>query len=301
MSKRTFILGDEWLYYKIYCGSRMADMLLAQSIKPLTTQLLQSGSIDQWFFIRYHDPDTHIRIRFHLADITKIGAVIMLIRQYFQPYMDDDIIYKIQVDTYQRELERYGSNTIEVCEKLFYHESKMVVELLSLIEDEQLYFLFVIRAVNQLLNSFGYNQEEKLKLAKQNKNAYKKEFKADKTLNGQLDKKYRKLEKELALFLDPSYSNEEYLVLDQILDTKKNDTSGYIKEILHHNKSNTLTIGLDDLISSYIHMFVNRAFRSKQRFYELVTYDFLSKSYTSQLLRKTVISNSSTTHDMMPE
>ena len=74
--KRTYILGDEWLYYKLYCGARTSDVILTETIKPVTEYLLNQGLIDSWFFIRYGDPDFHIRIRFHLVDLAKIGDVI---------------------------------------------------------------------------------------------------------------------------------------------------------------------------------------------------------------------------------
>ena len=45
--KRTFILGDEWLYYKLYCGKRTADTVFVDCIKPLTEKLLNDNLIDQ--------------------------------------------------------------------------------------------------------------------------------------------------------------------------------------------------------------------------------------------------------------
>ncbi|MCF6297671.1 MAG: lantibiotic dehydratase, partial [Flavobacteriaceae bacterium] len=74
--QRSFSLGTEWLYYKIYCGYKTADRVLAEIIKPLTEQLLEQKLITQWFFIRYADPDPHIRVRFKLADVRQLGLVI---------------------------------------------------------------------------------------------------------------------------------------------------------------------------------------------------------------------------------
>jgi hypothetical protein len=41
--------------------------------------------------------------------------------------------------------------------------------------------------------------------------------------------------------------------------------------------------GLDSIVSSYIHMFVNRTFPSNQRKHELVLYYYLYKFYNSQV------------------
>ncbi len=42
----------------------------------------------------------------------------------------------------------------------------------------------------------------------------------------------------------------------------------------------------EQLVSSYVHMTINRMFRNKQRLHELVIYDFLRKKYTNDLARK---------------
>ncbi len=283
--KRTFILGDEWLYYKLYCGARMSDIILTETIKPLTEELIESKLIDQWFFIRYNDPENHVRFRLHLKDVKKINEIIFLMNKAIRPYVEEDIIYKIQVDTYQREIERYGANTIEQSERLFYYESLMLLEAMSVIEDEKLYFLFILKAVDQLLGSFGYKNKEKAMLASINKDNYKTEFNADKKLNKQLNKKYATIKREISDFLNTSYSNATYPLLDQILLNKKNRTMLIIEDILNHEKDSSLQVQLDNLIGSYVHMMANRAFRSKQRFYELIIYDFLDKKYKSDIMK----------------
>ncbi|MEW7280983.1 thiopeptide-type bacteriocin biosynthesis protein [Aquimarina sp. 2201CG1-2-11] len=274
-TKRTYILGDEWLYYKLYCGARSSDVILTETIKPLTEDLLDKGLIDSWFFIRYGDPDSHIRIRFHLVDISKIGTVITQLNQVLQEYVAQHIIHKIQADTYLRELERYGANTIEVSEELFFHDSTMLLHGISLIEDEELYFLFVVKAIQKLLDSFGYNEERKMRLLTANAQAFKNEFHADKRLNKQLDKKYRGIREKLTSFLESSHTDEAYTVLDQIIAQKTEKSLQLTQQILQIHTAGQLEMQLDDIMSSYIHMLVNRAFRSKQRFYELVCYDFL--------------------------
>ncbi|KAA1242896.1 thiopeptide-type bacteriocin biosynthesis protein [Aquimarina sp. RZ0] len=283
--KRIFIPGDEWLYYKIYCGARTSDLVLIETIKPLVDALQQKGWIDKWFFIRYNDPDFHIRIRFHLTDTKHIGRVILAFNEVIKSYVDDDIIYKVQTDTYIRELERYGTKNIENSEYLFHHESEMLLQAMELIEDDHLYFLFILKAIDELLESFHYTLEDKLSLAKTNKELFWKEFNGNKQLTKQLDKKYRLHKEQLLSFM--SNQNPDAKPLYQILEATKNISSETIQHILtYFDESRTLS--KNQLISSYIHMLVNRAFRSKQRFYELVCYDFLVKYYRSQKFKPNI-------------
>ncbi len=281
-TKRTYILGDEWLYYKIYCGARTSDLILTEAIKPLTEQLLHQKLIDSWFFIRYGDPDFHIRIRFHLCDVQDIGEVILKFNTALQSYVDQRIVYKLQADTYIREIERYGDNTIEVSEKLFFYDSMMLLDAITMIEDEELYFLFVLKAIDRLLDSFGYKNQEKLDLVTRNSHGFKQEFHADKRLNKQLDKKYRGLKNKISSFLGGEVQGE-IAVLDHIIDHKTESINSIVKQIKTYHENNELAMQLDDLLSSYIHMLVNRAFRSKQRFYELVCYDFLVRYHKTKV------------------
>ena len=98
-----------------------------------------------------------------------------------------------------------------------------------------------------------------------------------------------KKEKVQVASISNDYSNysytpeEDYVVLDQLLDYKAEGSLSAIQKILDIQKNNNLEIPLDNLIGSYIHMLVNRAFRSKQRFYELICYDFLVRYHKTKV------------------
>ncbi|RZS99430.1 thiopeptide-type bacteriocin biosynthesis protein [Aquimarina brevivitae] len=277
-TKRIYIPGQEWVYYKIYCGARTSDRVLTDSILPFAQQLVKQGIINKWFFIRYTDPDFHLRVRFLLADINRLGDLMIGFQNAMSPYLEEDIIYKIQTDTYNRELERYGAENIETSETLFYHESNMLVQAMGLVEDDALYFNFILKAIDTLLNDFSYRLEEKIKFASTNRDAFWREFKGNKQLTKQLDKKYRAHNTAFTEFLTTQVV--ELAPLDNLLRTKSENTVHAIDDCKAYlEKPNTQA--KDSLLASYVHMLVNRAFRSKQRFFELVCYDFLLKHYKS--------------------
>lgn len=278
--KRRFILGDEWLYYKVYCGERTADLILSETILPLKNSLIEQGWVSKWFFIRYHDPDFHLRMRFLLTDRNHIGQVIETIRNALSTYIDNDVIWSIKTDTYAREIERYGSNTIVSSETLFYYESELLLDVLEMVEDDNLYAIFVMKIMDNILTSFGYNLEEKVLITRSNKEGYWKEFEGNKVLTKGLDKKYRGIKSDLISFLLPGNNIEAYKPLDNRIHAWFEKADPEIKKtiaILTKDKE----VSKESLAASYIHMLVNRAFRSKQRFYELVCYDFLNKYYNT--------------------
>ncbi|MCV9926528.1 thiopeptide-type bacteriocin biosynthesis protein [Flavobacterium sp. LS1R49] len=276
-TQRSFIIGDQWLYYKIYTGFKTSDVILTEIIKPITTELLKNNLIDKWFYIRYSDPKNHLRIRFHCSENKNIFEVINKLNPYLKEYLMSDLIWNIQIDTYQREIERYGENTIELSEELFFHDSNMIVEFIDLIEGEEgeeIRWLFCLKAINKFLDDFRYSNREKLNLLENLKIGYANEFDLTKAQRIQVNSKYRNNRKIIEDFmLYTIKDNEKYIEIEDLLSTKSDFTANIIKKIIDINKNETLN--LNSFVSSHIHMLTNRLFKSKGRLNEMVVYDFL--------------------------
>ncbi|MEZ5196410.1 MAG: thiopeptide-type bacteriocin biosynthesis protein [Bacteroidales bacterium] len=286
--QRTFIIGDKWLYYKIYSGVKTADLILTDIILPVSSKLVNDKLIDKWFFIRYADPKNHIRWRLHLNENINIGDVIDIVYSSCKPYISTRLIHLLQTDTYKRELERYGPNSIELTETLFWNDSVTIVEMINLIEGdegEKIRWLFSMRAIDQLLHDFHYKLQQKVEILKTLAENFENEFNINSSLIKQLSEKYRKEKKDINYFMDKKNDiKSPYLPLFQLLDNKSKKSLSVISEILsHHN--NMSQKPLDNLLGSYIHMLMNRLFRSKQRLHEMVIYGFLFRYYSSELAK----------------
>ncbi|MCK8523084.1 thiopeptide-type bacteriocin biosynthesis protein [Aquimarina sp. D1M17] len=278
-TQRSFIIGGEWLYYKIYTGPKTSDLVLTELIKPVTDALLANNIIDKWFFIRYADPKHHIRVRFHYTDAKNVGEIINALHEPLQHYISQDLIWKIQIDTYQRELERYGQSTMEASETLFYYDSKMIVDFLDMIDEdegEELRWLFSIRAMDAMLADFGYDEDQKLALMERLKTGFGQEFGMNKFLKKQMDKKFREQQEKIKAFLH--FTREEKPDLAPILDVLETKSKLSIP-VVNEIKPLVDEARLHDLMGSYQHMLMNRLFRSKNRLHEMVLYDLLFRTY----------------------
>jgi thiopeptide-type bacteriocin biosynthesis protein len=285
-----FTLGSEWLYYKVYCGIKSADKILEEAIRPLTEALEARGFTDKWFFIRYTDPGFHLRLRFHLPDIQKTGEVINLIRQYLEPYQEDGYIWKMQTDTYVRETDRYGANSIALAETFFYQDSKALLEMLYNTygdERESLRWLWGMRSIEELLVVFKLSLPEKLALVDQLKDMFAAEFNVDKTIKLQLNDKYRNNKKMIDLIMNKEMSrDEEIYPLIELLEQKSQALQPVADEILLLKEKGKLKVSLPGLLSSYIHMILNRIITANPRKHEMVIYDFMSRYYQSAIARQ---------------
>lgn len=275
---KYFSVGSEWVYFKIYCGTSTIDSILKNAIKDVLSILKEDSVIDAWFFVRYADPESHLRIRFHLVNAKRLNYILEEINKKLDPLLRKSIIYKIQTDTYQRELNRYGVNSIEFIEQIFYADSEFVVDSISELERSnevisrwQIAFL----SVEQYLADFKYNQNKKIEFVSKMYNICLNEYSPKKEIKVFLDTKFRELGRQVQT-LSSGDRNDVY----SLLKRRSENSERSIQKLLEMEKEGILQPSLEKQISSIIHMNINRIFMSKNRINELAIYYFIKKHNT---------------------
>lgn len=284
MAQRIFIPGSEWLYFKIYTGTKTADQILIRGIYPYVRNLYANNKIDRYFFIRYTDPDFHIRFRIHIPEFSNYNDIFREFVQRFQPNIEDGSIKKIMCDTYVREIERYGTETIEYTEELFRIDSAAVMELLSGFtnipseDKETVRWKTALLLLDDTLSAFGYDLKEKLRMLRQMSDSYKQEFRfTSHNYTKQLNDKYRAQRSAI----DQLFASERNALYADVLEYRKRQFI-VIAQKIQQSLTTTVFPKQDDLLFSIEHMTMNRWFRSHNRLHELVVYDFLRKYYESK-------------------
>lgn len=284
--QRRFILGDEWAYFKIYSGPKTLENILIHELNDVVMELFHKNTIDQFFFIRYADPDYHLRIRFLLTDVSNLGTVIQLLNTKLKYYIDHKLVWNICTDTYSRELERYGNLTMPDMERLFCLDSLGIIQFLKETEDEgndTIRWLWGIKCMDLLLEQFGLSLEDKVDFYTMINDGYSREFNMDKSMRVQLDKKYRNEVEQISNIVDLE-SDNNFPGLGHIFEYMRK-AQPIIQAIVELSLKGDLEMPLNNLLSSLVHMHFNRLFRTKQRMHELVIYYFMNKFYTSQAAR----------------
>jgi thiopeptide-type bacteriocin biosynthesis protein len=212
---RRFPLGSEWLYAKLYTGTATADGVLREVVAPLVRGVLDTGAADGWFFIRYGDPDWHLRLRFHGDPARLHTEVLPALQAAVNPLLNDGRLWRVQLDTYECEVERYGgAEGIALAERLFHTDSEAVLKMVTLLEpgDEGLdeRWRLALRGMDALLNDLGFDLNTKLAVMKRAREGFGKEFRADKNLASQLSDKFRKERKSLESLLNPDCQAREH-------------------------------------------------------------------------------------------
>lgn len=286
--ENTYSIGDEWLYYKFYCGDKIAEKVLTRGVLPIVEDLKTKDFIEQWFFIRYIDKDGfHLRFRLKLKDKKFFSHCINSIKYHIKPLEKDGLIWKIQVDTYLRETERYGHHSIAATEQLFTNDSNCTLQFCNMIEGEageEVRWLFSLLSMDRLLQDFNLNLEQKAAVMKMLKTAFGKEFNRKGQLNKQINELYAKEQNKIDRFLDKATTHQMFYPLWDILDDRSKANINAVSVIKQLDKENKLPNPLlINILPSYLHMICNRVFLNKQRLHEMVVYDFMYKYYSKQL------------------
>ncbi|MEO8516348.1 MAG: thiopeptide-type bacteriocin biosynthesis protein, partial [Flavobacterium sp.] len=279
--KSKFIPAEEWLYYKIYTGVKTANKILIDAIQPLVALLKEKGLIKKWFFIRYRDTDFHLRIRFAFDENVEgsVQEIMTLFNEYLKFYVENHMIWKVELATYDKELERYQGKIIELSEKIFHYDSELALQLIDATqgsENEDLLWMLTFKCIDSYFNLFHFTNEERHAITESLYNAFQQEFDADKNVRKQVDLKFRNYLPTMKVIFSPK--SEEYTEYISLIDDAMSKIAANCWEMNRLHKTQAMT-----LIDSFIHMHINRITKSNPRTHELVIYGILEKYYRMKL------------------
>ncbi len=274
--KRIFVPGDEWLFFKVYCGVNTSDELLVKKILPLAHRLMKEKIIIRWFFIRYSDPDYHLRVRFLLNSPDEVGYVITKTRESLSTYLKTNEVSKVVIDTYQREIERYGAKYIELSEQIFHSGSECVATILKNLKDNsELRWQVAFLIIDSLFTSLGLNVEQKKEYIERMNDSFMREFNFNIHNSKSLNDAYR-IKRKAVADLVSGLDDED---VDSLMRKHVNAYANEVAEIIGD-------IPIDKLsISSYLHMEMNRLFANNNRLNEMVVYNYLTRYYKSEIAK----------------
>ena len=247
-------------------------------MRPIILKLERKKIITKWFFIRYKDTDQHLRIRFLLKNTNNLAVAIQSFHTVLNELLQQNLIWKIQTDTYNREIERYGVNTISDSEYLFWKDSKMMLQYIKIkasFTKKETPLLFSFLAIDSFLDSFQLSNQEKLSLMDDLQNSFKTEFESDKTQKKDLSRNYRMVCPQMQSLLSDMPS-DNYSEMHKIVNKKSSKIIARSIEI-----KTKIEVSLQNFLASHIHMMINRQYNSNQRLYELIIYDHLFRFYKS--------------------
>lgn len=277
---RDFYPGSEWSSFKIYCSHIVGERIIREVLYAFVNNY--SPNINNslfWFYLRYRDPEHHIRFRVKEKCSTEL---ILFLYQQLQPLIEEGYVFSVEIDTYKREIERYGARNIELSEQLFYYDSLAMMEIVELLDstDENNRWKVGIASIDVLLDDFNISLNNRIFLFDELHKAFMLEY-VDKENIKSFKNSINKQLRTHKHFLDNIIRLKSYGEIDVFI-TPLRTRSQRIKCIADIIQSNSKTENsMLNLLKSYIHMSLNRLFYTKARMHELVIYYYMYHSYQS--------------------
>jgi lantibiotic biosynthesis protein len=282
---RRFPPGSQWLYLKLFTGQASADRVLLDLVQVLTAA---AGSIDSWHFVRFADPDWHIRLRLHGRPDALLRDVLPSLRDWADPLLAAGLLWRVQLDTYEREVERYGGPYgIEYAEHIFHADSAAILQIMRLLPGDagaDLRWRIALRGIDQFLDDFGLSLPDKREIARAARQGYGREFGVGGAFQHAVGACFRRERTSLEPLLDRGGDlPREWAACAAALDRRSAAIAPSVAQLRALAARDQA--GLAELTMSLAHMHVNRLLRSAQRAQELVLYEMLDRLYTSRAAR----------------
>src|SRR5262249_5566467 len=282
--------GSDWLFLKLYGGIAALDDTLTTAVASLLREALGSGLISRWFFIRYADPHHHLRIRFNGTPERLIKELLPSFHTFGQ-LLEAGRIWKVQLDTYEREIERYGGVEAMLASKdIFFADSEAVLEILqTLLGDEGLdrRWRIALLGADRLFSDCGFSLQTRRAVVKRLSISFEKEFRTGPDARKQISDRFRAERKKLESLLENAQGAETSInFADRILERRSARIAVAMRHLRSLSEKGKLKTRMEDLAASYVHMHINRLIRSSQRNHELILYDFLFRLYDGKLARQ---------------
>lgn len=249
--------GSKWLYLEIYGHPRRLDQLLHGTIKSWLRNNI--SLISRWFFIRYNEGGNHLRVRVQMHEVLHLQTLLPAITTTLLKEM----IYDIQVKTYQPEYERYGLDMMDIVETHFYADSQYVLQLgQAYLTDLKKYQLCV-----QLLHAVKDAKIFPLKILRIWMDRTRSRWEREHHLEAP---DFKNLNKHFRIFQSAE---------PQVLENEKaSHTTAFISSFLH-TLIKTAPLDRLSMLGNLIHMHINRMFMDNQRTHEMIVYNFAFKTF----------------------
>jgi thiopeptide-type bacteriocin biosynthesis protein len=287
---RQYPPGSPWLYLKLFAGPATADRILLR-VAPAILRWRAAGVIDSWHFVRYGDPDWHLRLRLHGAPGVLLTEVLPRLEQLTSPLLATGELWRTQLDTYEPEVERYGGDlAIAAAERVFHADSEAALAIIGRLPGDagaDLRWQLALRGIDRLLDDLGLGLADKRDLARRCKAGYGREFGADGAFQHAVGARFRRYRPRLADLLgDPAGAPADVAACGPALAARSAAIAGPCAELRAlAGVAGQPPAALSELAMSLAHMHVNRLLRSAQRAQELVLYELLDRIYASRSAR----------------
>ena len=283
--RRTFPPGSEWLYVKLHAGPASADAVLIHVVARTVQRGRRTKGLDRWFFDRRAEPHGGIGLAIH-GDAGRLLKLLRWLHDAAAPLLADRRLLRITVDTYTRDVERYGGDEgIEIAEAMCEVDSDAVIAIIGRLDptsdgDER--WRLALRGCHELLVDLGLDLAARTEVVRRAYNALSLELRVASALEHGLGARFRKERAALDALL-AAVPDEAHPLAPGLgaFAERSARLCPIAEELRARERAGQLTIAVRDVAAGLLRAHIGRVLRSDLRAQELVILDFLRRLYVS--------------------
>jgi class I lanthipeptide synthase len=156
--------GSDWLFVKLYCPAVLEEEFLVGPVRDFCHEVSRRRLTDGWFFVRYADPDLHIRLRFRGDPNRLLTELLPEVCAWGGEVIGEGMCQRFAFDTYDREIERYGGPAgMALVEAVFTADSPAAVDLLAVLRrtSDLDRLTLAVASIDDLLSALGLDGAER--------------------------------------------------------------------------------------------------------------------------------------------
>jgi lantibiotic biosynthesis protein len=275
--------GSEWAYAKLYGGAATLDRLVVEELPDQVSELSSVG-INAWHFVRYSDPDTHLRLRFRTERPHQRRHAHEQISSWMSRLVRERIIWRAQWDTYVPEYARYGGpEHRELADEVMTKDSASVLMALASLVDkgDDLRASLAVESTLAWLDWAADSRELALRVCTSLRDSYRLEFGLDAARRRAVAMHYR--EWRSAYEARPQWIGEWLEHRERAL---RPTVTRYRASLVDTARESMW----DQVAKSLIHMTMCRLLIGDLRRQELVLYDFAARLALERVKRTAPVS-----------
>ena len=262
----------------------------------------KSASRQKWLFIRFRDPDFHLRVRIFARPIDLRQRIIPSVENWVRPLLEEGILHGFRVEPYEREIERYGGLTgVSLLEEISAADSAANLKLMQIpevLKNKVFRSMIGVISAHGLLVSLGLESQ-----ARQIADAFASSGAAEstdlirKTRSSELAHAYREYRQPTisAVVMLSRQSHKDWIIggltpqLEKALAILRIRDSSIRIAVKKRRGLSHLTVSDFDFAGSVIHMCLNRLIPDSSFATDLSIFEVLRKIYRELSIRRSDI------------
>lgn len=279
--------GSEWLMVKLFVGPFVADRILLSALKPLIDRGSERGAFRRWFYIRYGDPEWHLRLRFNGEPREIVGWWASECIPALRTLVDSSVIRRIEFGEYIPELRRYGGHeALSASEEIFHCTSSLALNVLTELcahHGGDTRWPVAAKLMDCIYQAYGLALTERHSLCRSNFEAFLADSSVgqrsrERSMRNAIGVRFREYRRELEAAIigkgTPAVANAITVI---------QESQPSLDRLFQQLRAARLATDRShvSILNSHVHMVLNRLFVNHHREWETLLYGFLDRYYWS--------------------